>query len=268
MHKMLRVAVDKMIKKLINKAAKIYKGKSYEIDQSIPVMALLGYSIRRLLSLLRCLLRGIKFSLDPRELVFVGPSVDLRYKRGIRFGCGVVLARGVSINGLAEQGVTLGDRVSIGAYSIIESSAVITKIGVGCHIGNDSGIGDFSFVGASGGVWIGSNVIMGQRVSFHSENHCFDRTDVPIRMQGVTRQGIRIEDDCWVGANVIFLDGAHVGKGCVVAAGAVVRGVIPSYSVVAGMPAKVVKTRQGLASKDESVNSGGQSSVSREGSEL
>ncbi|MDC0124525.1 acyltransferase [Gammaproteobacteria bacterium] len=63
-------------------------------------------------------------------------------------------------------------------------------------------------------------------------------------MQGVTRQGIRIEDDCWIGANVVFLDGAHVNKGCVVAAGAVVKGVIPPYSVVAGIPAKVIKTRQ------------------------
>lgn len=235
--------MKKMIKNIVNKAAKIYKGSSYEIDESISAMALLGYVTRRLASLLRGILRGVKFSLDPRALVFIGPGVDLRYKRGISFGRSVVLARGVSINGLAEQGITLGDRVSIGAYSIIESSSVITKMGVGCHIGNDTGIGDFSFIGASGGVWIGNNVIMGQRISFHSENHCFDRTDIPIRMQGVTRKGIRIEDDCWIGANVVFLDGAHVNKGCVVAAGAVVKGVIPPYSVVAGIPAKVIKTR-------------------------
>jgi len=253
-----------MIKKIINKAAKAYKGESYEIDQTIPVMALLGYSIRRLFSLLRCLVRGIKFSINPRNLVFVGPGVDLRYKRGICFGRGVVLSRGVSINGLAKQGITLGDRVSIGAYSIIESSAVITKIGVGCHIGNDTGIGDFSFIGASGGVWIGSNVIMGQRVSFHSENHCFDNIDLPIRMQGVTRQGIHVKDDCWVGANVVFLDGAHVGKGCVVAAGSVVRGTIPPYSVVAGMPAKIVKTRQGLKSQGD-IDSGCHTFVQRDG---
>jgi acetyltransferase-like isoleucine patch superfamily enzyme len=259
--------MEKIIKAVINKAAKIYKGKSYEVDQSIPLMALLGYSRYRLLSLLRCVLRGIKLSMDPRDLVFVGSDVDLRYKRGIRFGRGVVLARGVSINGLAEQGITLGDRVSIGAYSIIESSAVITKVGVGCHIGNDSGIGDFSFVGASGGVWIGSNVIIGQRVSFHSENHCFDRMDLPIRMQGVTRKGIRIEDDCWVGANVTFLDGANVGKGCVVAAGAVVKGVIPPYSVVAGIPGKVIKTRHDIAHKENGESNGCQYIVSPEGTE-
>jgi acetyltransferase-like isoleucine patch superfamily enzyme len=84
---------------------------------------------------------------------------------------------------------------------------------------------------------------MGQRVSFHSENHKFDRIDIPIRLQGVSRQGITIEDDCWVGANVTFLDGAHVGRGCVIGAGSVVKGTIPPYSVIAGAPAKVLRSR-------------------------
>jgi len=238
------------IKKMLYSIAKWYKGSSYKIDPSIPLIALLDYSIRRFFSLLRCVIRGVKFSTNPRELVFIGSRVDLRYKQGIKFGKSVVIARGVSINGLAEQGIILGDRVSIGAYSIIEASAVITKIGVGCHIGNDSGIGDFSFIGASGGVWIGDNVIMGQRVSFHSENHCFDQLDLPIRMQGVTRQGIHIEDDCWIGANVVFLDGVHLGKGCVVAAGSVVKGVIEPYSVIAGVPAKVIKSRTNQQKKN------------------
>lgn len=90
---------------------------------------------------------------------------------------------------------------------------------------------------------IGNDVIMGQWVSFHPENHNFESLDLPIRLQGVNRQGIVVEDDCWIGAKVTFLDGAHVGKGCVIAAGAVVRGVIPPYSVAAGIPAKVIKSR-------------------------
>jgi acetyltransferase-like isoleucine patch superfamily enzyme len=84
---------------------------------------------------------------------------------------------------------------------------------------------------------------MGQRIGFHSENHNFDRVDIPIREQGVSRQGIRIEDDCWIGANVTFLDGAYVGCGCVIAAGSIVRGTIPPHSVAAGMPAKVIRSR-------------------------
>jgi acetyltransferase-like isoleucine patch superfamily enzyme len=52
-----------------------------------------------------------------------------------------------------------------------------------------------------------------------------------------------IEDDCWVGANTTFLDGAHVGRGCVIAAGSLVRGEIPPYSVLVGSPARVLKSR-------------------------
>jgi acetyltransferase-like isoleucine patch superfamily enzyme len=79
---------------------------------------------------------------------------------------------------------------------------------------------------------------MGQHVSFHPENHVYDRTDIPIRSQGTTRLGITIEDDVWVGANVTFLDGAVVGRGCVIGAGSVVRGKIPPYCIAIGVPAK------------------------------
>lgn len=104
-------------------------------------------------------------------------------------------------------------------------------------------MGAFSFIGAAGGVWIGENVIMGQRVSFHSENHCSDRSDIPICLQGVTRQGITVEDNCWTGENVVFLDGAHVGEGRIIGAGSVVRGNIPANLVAVGVPAKVIRSR-------------------------
>jgi acetyltransferase-like isoleucine patch superfamily enzyme len=147
------------------------------------------------------------------------------------------------IDGLSEDGVTVGRNVNIGPYCQIEATGVITSIGKGVMIGDNSGMGAFCFVGAAGGVRIGNNVIMGQRVSFHSEDHRFDRIDVPIRMQGVTRKGIEIGDDCWIGAGVVFLDGACVGNGCVIGAGAVVKGVIPQNSIAVGVPARVIRKR-------------------------
>jgi acetyltransferase-like isoleucine patch superfamily enzyme len=60
----------------------------------------------------------------------------------------------------------------------------------------------------------------------------------------VNRKGIVVGDDCWIGAKVTFLDGAHVGKGSVIAAGAVVRGEIPPYSIAVGVPARVIKFRK------------------------
>jgi acetyltransferase-like isoleucine patch superfamily enzyme len=58
-----------------------------------------------------------------------------------------------------------------------------------------------------------------------------------------------VEDDCWIGSNVTFLDGVHVGRGCVIGAGAVVNGTIPDNSIAVGVPAKVVGTR-GARSKE------------------
>ena len=150
---------------------------------------------------------------------------------------------GVTIDALSTNGVLLGANCNVGPMAIIQATGVLTRIGVGLSIGENSGIGGFSFIGCGGGVVIGANVIMGQYVSFHSENHLFEDIQKPIRTQGVTRAGISIGDDCWIGAKSTFLDGANVGRGCVVAAGSVVKGQIPPFSVVAGVPARVVKSR-------------------------
>lgn len=224
-------------------AGRRVKGDSFSIDQRIPSILLIHFVLRRVMALTRCLVRGVVISLNPRKLIFLGSGVELRNRRMIRFGHSVTIGRGAILDGLAEEGLELGNGVTIGPYAIVESTGVLSKLGRGCRFGDYSSVGAYSYVGAAGGVWIGCNVIMGQRVSFHAENHNYDKIDIPIREQGVNRQGITIEDDCWVGAGVIFLDGAYVEKGCVIGAGAVVRGRIPAYSIAVGMPARVIKFR-------------------------
>lgn len=232
-----------MIRAFVGFAAKRIKGPDYKLDTDLPVSSMVFIGVRRIIGLARCIIFGVKYSMDIRQLVFVGPNLRLRNRRFVTFGGGVTIGEGVVIDGLSRRGVNISDHVSIGPYSIIEATGVISNLGIGCSIGKRSGMGAFSFIGAAGGVWIGDDVIMGQRVSFHSENHCFERTDIPIRNQGVTRQGITIENDCWIGANVVFLDGAYLGKGSVVAAGAVVRGVFPPYSLIGGVPARIIRSR-------------------------
>jgi len=227
----------------VERMAQLFRGPSYKIDSNIPTAAIIGVGFRRIIALSRCLFRGIVVSFNIHNLIFLEPNVKIRNRRMITFGKGITLGKGVIIDGLSSQGITIGDGVSIGPYSIIEATGVISNIGVGCTIGDNSGMGAYSFIGAAGGVWIGENVIMGQRMSFHSENHVFDDINVPIRLQGVTRQGIIVEDDCWIGANVTFLDGAYVGTGCVIAAGSVVRDHIQPYSIAAGVPARVIRSR-------------------------
>lgn len=229
--------------KLLNATATRLKGEPYRVDPDLPLSALLGYAMARAAGMARCLLRGVVLSWDPRRLVCLGPGVVLSNRRGIRFGRGVTLGRGVMIDGLAREGVVLGDGCSIGPYGMVRATGVLSQLGRGFRMGHHSSMDAYAFVGASGGVTVGNNVIMGQKVSFHAEEHLFDDLSVPIRHQGVRQRGIVIEDDCWIGSNVTFLDGAHVEPGCVVGAGSIVKGRIPANSVVAGNPARVIRPR-------------------------
>ena len=69
------------------------------------------------------------------------------------------------------------------------------------------------------------------------------KPEQPIMKQGVKREFVKIEDDCWIAANTVILAGVTIGKGSVIAAGSVVNKDVPPYSVVAGVPAKVIKSR-------------------------
>jgi acetyltransferase-like isoleucine patch superfamily enzyme len=224
------------IYKSIESVASRIKGRPFPLDRGIPISLLMGVSIRRAMWLVRGIVKTL--ILQRRvPVVFMAKGVNLRNASKIRFGKGVTLERGVIMDGLMRKGIVLGDNVKIGAYSIL-SGAPISNLGEGIVMGDNSAVDAYSFVGSSGFISIGQNVIMGQHVSFHPENHSYDRTDIPIRTQGTTRLGITIEDDVWVGANVTFLDGAVVGRGCVIGAGSVVRGKIPPYCIAIGVPAK------------------------------
>jgi acetyltransferase-like isoleucine patch superfamily enzyme len=81
-------------------------------------------------------------------------------------------------------------------------------------------------------------------------NHVFSDPDRPFVEQGITAEGIVIEDDVWLGAGAVVTDGVRVGKGAVVAAGAVVTKDVPPHTVVAGVPAKQIRTINGSLQKD------------------
>jgi len=96
----------------------------------------------------------------------------------------------------------------------------------------------------SGQIHIGDNVLIGPRVLMRTTNHAFFCVDVPIRLQGHLPGAIKIEDDVWIGGNVTILGGTNIGKGAVVAAGAVVTGDVPPYAIVGGVPARHLKWRE------------------------
>lgn len=211
-------------------------GKDYLPSPDLPAGLVVHVMRVRLFWLARGVIRF-------RRAVFVGSQVRVRGKRHIQLGRGSTIDRGVVLDGYARRGVRIGARTRIGSFTIVSCTSHLSLYGEGFSIGDDSGIGDYGCVGAAGGVTIGDNVIMGQFVSFHSQEHEFGDPDTPIRRQGTSERGITIGDNCWVGARVTFLDGSYVAEGCVVAAGAVVKGEFPAFSVVAGVPARVIRSR-------------------------
>jgi acetyltransferase-like isoleucine patch superfamily enzyme len=173
---------------------------------------------------------------------------------GTRRNCGrITLGRNFvaeddcEIQGLSRVGVKFGNNVTVGAYAMIRPSGYYGReIGEGLEVGDGSNVGPYCYLGASGGISIGKEVLMGPRVSLFAENHNFERTDISMRQQGVTRHRIVIEDDCWLASGSIILAGVTIGRGSIIAAGAVVTKDVPPYSIVAGNPARVIRSRESV----------------------
>jgi acetyltransferase-like isoleucine patch superfamily enzyme len=237
---MLRASLQKLIRR-------IKRDPDYTIDPDLPTTSLISLIKERGLAYLRGMMRR-PFLASSNGTFFVGRRVQLLNTKSLHVGQGVTIEDDVKIDALSREGVWLGNNVSIGRFSIIECTGVISRLGLGFRMGDNSNLGDFSFVGAAGGVEIGNNVLGGQGVRFHAENHVIERTDRPIKAQGVTHRGIVVGDDVWLGSGAIILDGVHIGSGAVVAAGSVVNKDVPANTVVGGTPARVLKQRGGRES--------------------
>lgn len=177
-------------------------------------------------------------------MVLIGKNVSIRYAGYLTAGKDLIIEDNVELNCLSIKGINLGNRVTIGKHAIIRPSNLYGgDIGEGLKIGNNSNIGPFAYIGCSGFIEIGDNVMISPRVSIFAENHDFDNPNIIMKEQGVTKKFVKIEDDCWIAANSIILAGVTIGKGSVIAAGSVVTKDVPAYSVVAGVPAEIIKSR-------------------------
>ena len=130
-------------------------------------------------------------------------------------------------------------KFSLGNYSVIESFACINNAVGDVIIGDHTRIGLHNTI--IGPVRIGNHVNFAQGITITALNHNFEDSEKRIDEQGISTCQVVIEDDIWIGANAVVLPGVTIGHHSVVAAGAVVTKDVPPHSLVAGVPAKVIK---------------------------
>jgi acetyltransferase-like isoleucine patch superfamily enzyme len=159
----------------------------------------------------RLRLRGVRIGLDCE----IEPTLEVRGHGFITLGDSVRIRRGVV---LQAGPITIGDHVDLNPYVVI-----------------------------FGKVTIGTYSMIAPHVMLAGGDHQFEDRTRPMRNQGDTCLGIVIEDDVWIGANAVVVDGVRIGKGAVVGGGAVVTKNVQPYAIVGGNPAKLIKYRPGGA---------------------
>ena len=191
-------------------------------------------------------LRGIFYRLILRMdgAAAIESRVRLRFADHIRLGHGVYLDEGVYLHA-CPRGIEIGPGTIVMHGAVLHVYNFRNMPHSGIKIGRDSLIGEYSVIRGQGGVEIGDRVYTSPFTQIIAVNHVFDDPRRPFVEQGITAEGIVIEDDVWLGAGAIITDGVRVGKGAVVAAGAVVTRDVAPHTVVGGVPARQIKSIDG-----------------------
>ena len=179
---------------------------------------------------------------DSKGAIF-GADVTLRHPKKIRLGKGVVVTDGCILDARGERnrGIDVGDDTVLGQRSLL-----ICKDG-NIRIGRGVGLGAYAAVYSLGGnlVDIGDDVAIGPYACIGNSSYRFDQLDVPISRQPMDlKGGTRIMPGVWIGERASVLDGVTVGRGAIVAAGAVVNKDVPDEAIVGGIPAAFIKSRR------------------------
>ncbi len=201
----------------------------------------------------------ILWSISDRTERRIFRLIDLRRFLFASIGRGTIISSSATIP--YPERVTLGDtvflaeycsviannnaRVNLGRGTAINRFAKIEATGGDICVGEDCTLQDFSMViGYEAGVQIGNGVRIGPHSLLVASNHVFLSLEIPIWRQGLSSEGISVHDDVWIGGNVTVLDGVEIGRGAIVAAGAVVTKDVPPNAVVGGVPARRISERK------------------------
>jgi acetyltransferase-like isoleucine patch superfamily enzyme len=174
------------------------------------------------------------------QQVYIQHGVEFIGTSCIELDDGVNIFKHVRLDGKGHP----KNRIYIGKKVAIER-----HVDIGCLENTQIYIDEETFIGPNvslsgpGNIFIGKHCMIAANSGIFANNHQFSDHQSLIKDQGITRQGIVIEDNCWLGHGVTVLDGVTIGKGSVIGAGAVVSKDIPPFSVAVGVPARVIKHR-------------------------
>ena len=171
-------------------------------------------------------------------------GVRLRFANHVRLGRGAYLDQGVYLHA-CPAGIAIGDRTLVMHGSVLHVYNFRNLPHAFIRVGADSLIGELNVLRGQGGITIGDRVYTAPQVQILAVNHVYDDPSRPMVEQGITAEGITIEDDVWIGAGSIITDGVTIGRGAVIAAGAVVTRDVAPHTVFGGVPGRVLKQIEG-----------------------
>lgn len=173
--------------------------------------------------------------------VYIQHGVEFLGTSCIEIGDGAHIFNDVRIDGRGDQ----NNKIFIGNQVALERGVEIGSLdNTRIQIDEGTFIAPYVCIAGPGDIKIGKHCMIAAHSGLYGNEHNFADLTQPIREQGVTRKGIVIEDNCWLGHGVTVLDGVTIGQGSIIGAGAVVTKDIPPFSVAVGVPAKVIRDRQ------------------------
>ncbi|HEY5730944.1 MAG TPA: acyltransferase [Anaerolineales bacterium] len=235
--------IDKLRLYLDRQASSIFR---YFFEQTILILfgwipTIIGIGLRSVFYRLILKMEG---------MAAIENNVRIRFADHIKLGQGVYIDEGAYLHA-CPRGIEIGDNTIVMHGAVLHVYNFRDMPQSGIKIGKDSLIGEYCVVRGQGGVDIGNRVYTSPFTQIIAVNHVFDDPNRPFVEQGITAEGIIIEDDVWLGAGAVITDGVRVGKGAVVAAGAVVTKDVPPHAVVGGVPAKEIKPIDGSVSNPD-----------------
>lgn len=202
-----------------------------------------------MMQLLRSLLTTLRAAATRARLVRVAragrgvhldPGVLLSYPQRIHLGHGARIARNVALraNSPLDPGIAIGDQCMVQDGALLNASEGFV------HVGDRTWVGPFCVIYGNGGVRIGRDVMIAAHSCITSVGHRHDELHMPMMAQGIEVGPVTIDDDVWIGMNCTILPGVTIGRGAIVAAGAVVRSDVAPFAIVGGVPAREIGQRR------------------------